>query len=328
MTEHGIACSADRPAAARDAVVFGCDRKYAPYAKFAADQIARLNPARAFDICICIPEGDASLADDLADPELRICRIATGGIFSPLSLDARRTEATYLRLALPAAFDGQYRRLLYLDSDVFVQGGDLGALIGLDLGRHALAAVRDNIQWRTPGRRPEEFRRMHLPTARYLNGGVLLFDVAAFRDQGVLEACLAFGRAHPDALSRNDQSLLNLVLRGDWAELSPSWNWQYTRASMLFEAMETAHIVHFIGPKKPWTHTGGALPLKFRQAYRAYFAGQAATGAHVVPEIGPDGLPPHRNRRYLRRILVRHLMAAGRFSDYLDRFETDLSVVL
>ncbi len=46
-------------------------------------------------------------------------RIETGGVLSGLPVDARRTEAVYLRLAPPAAFAGQYRRLLYLDSDVF-----------------------------------------------------------------------------------------------------------------------------------------------------------------------------------------------------------------
>ena len=48
-------------------------------------------------------------------------------------------------------------------------------------------------------------------------------------------------REHPGALLL-DQSLLNLVLRGDWAELAPAWNWQYTRASMLFEGIEEVHI--------------------------------------------------------------------------------------
>jgi len=324
MTSLPVACIADRPAANPDAVVFACDRNYAPYAKFAATQIAVLSPARGFDICICVPEEDPALADDLADPRLRICRIATGGILAPLSLDRRRTEATYLRLAMPAAFEADYRRVLYLDSDVFVQGGDFAALLDLDLGGHAVAAVRDNIQWRTPGRRPAEFRLMGFPAARYCNCGVLLFDVAAYGGQQVLDTCLEFGRAHPGALLVNDQSLLNLVLRGDWAELSPVWNWQYTRSSALFEALEPAHVVHFIGGKKPWSHAGGALPLKFRQAYRAYFAENPADG----PRVGADGLLPHRNRVYLRRMLLRHLMGAGRFADYLDRFETDLTVLL
>ena len=38
-------------------------------------------------------------------------------------------------------------------------------------------------------------------------------------------------------------------------------------------------------------------------------------------------IAPHRDRRYLRDVLVRHTLAVGRFCDYLDRFESDLTVL-
>ena len=101
---------------------------------------------------------------------------------------------------------------------------------------------------------------------------LLLIDVAAYNDQAVLDRCLALAGEQPGDLVGLDQELLNAVLHGDWAELSPVWNWQYTRASMLFEAMEGANLVHFIGGKKPWGHGGGQLPLRFQAAYRDFFA--------------------------------------------------------
>jgi hypothetical protein len=316
-------CVSQQPRRHRTAVAFCCDANYAPFACFAASQIAALAPRRSFDICLCHSEDDAPpIAGDLGIG-FRSCRIETGGVLRSLALDQRRTTSTYLRLALPAAFEGQYDRVLYLDSDIFVQGGDFRALLDVDLGERAVAAVRDNTQWRTPGRRPEEFRRLGLPAAPYFNAGVLLLDVAAYNRQAVLGRCLAFAAAHPGALLRNDQSLLNLVLQEDWAELAPCWNWQYTRASMLYEATTGAHVIHFIGGKKPWNHTGGALPLRFRRAYRAFLDEHFPD----VPAIGPDGTPPHRNLGYMRRMLVRHLLAAGRFADYLDRFESDLTVL-
>ena len=119
---------------------------------------------------------------------------------------------------------------------------------------------------------PNSFRRLGLGPAPVFNSGVLLIDVAAFNAQDVLERCLAFGASHPPARIGLDQDLLNAVLHGGWAELSPVWNWQYTWASRLFEAMADAHVVHFIGPKKPWTHERGELPLRFRRAYRRFFA--------------------------------------------------------
>ncbi len=139
----------------------------------------------------------------------------------------------------------------------------------------------------------------------------------------MLDRCLALAAARPADLVGLDQELLNAVLHGDWAEISPAWNWQYTRASMLFEAMEGAHLVHFIGGKKPWGHIGGQLPPRFREAYRAFFA-------RVYPELPPiprDGLAPHSNRGYLRDVLVRHTLAVGSFCDYLDRFPDDRTVL-
>ena len=310
------------PARFDRAVVFACDTNYARFAWFAAAQIARLNPDRDFDICLCAPGEDLPPVPGLADLGVRLCRIETDGIFADLSLDARRTEATYLRLALPAAFARDYRRLLYLDSDVFIQGGDFGALLDADLGPHPVAAVRDNDQWRTPTRRPKEFRLLGLPSAPYCNCGVLLIDGPAFASQRVLERCLDTGRAHPEALILNDQSLLNITLHGAWAELSPRWNWQYTWASRLFEAMEDANVVHFIGRRKPWNQDIGEFPLRFRRAYRAFMA------AHF-PEtpVGPDGTAPHGNPTFLRKMLAKHLVAVGKTAAYLDRFPDDLTVI-
>lgn len=317
----GITFDASRPARSDRAVVFACDGRYLPYALVAADRLAALHPVRDFDICLCALDETLVVPESLARLELRACRIATGGLLSGLRTDARRTEAAYLRLALPDAFRNEYRRLLYLDSDVFPQGGDWQALLGIDLRGRAIGAVRDNLQWRRPKRRPEQFVRLGLGFAPYFNSGLLLIDVDAFLAQDVLGRCLALARAEPDKLVGLDQELLNAVLHGDWAELSPLWNWQYTRSSMLFEAMETAHLVHFIGGKKPWNHTDGALPLKFRAAYHRFLD-------RHLPAAAPVGaaLPPHRNRSYLWWMLFRHLRVVGRTSDYLDRFPTDLTV--
>jgi lipopolysaccharide biosynthesis glycosyltransferase len=307
---------------ADSAVVFACDRNYLRFAVFAAAQIAALSPGRSFDICLCSLETLAPVPG-LAGHGFRHCRIETKGIFSGLGLDARRTEASYLRLALPAAFAGAYRRLLYLDSDVFVQGGDFGALLACDIGPHPLAAVRDNVQWRTPGRSPPSFRRLGLSAARCFNSGVLLIDVAAYGRQEVLARCLEFARAHPPKRIGLDQDLVNAVLHGGWAELSPVWNWQYTWASRLFEAMADAHVVHFIGSKKPWSHAGGELPLRFRRAYRAFLA------AHFpdAPPVGEDGVAPMANRPFLQKSLAKHLVSARKMSAYLERFPTDLTVL-
>ena len=314
-----VVLEASTPPRSDRAVVFAADGNYLRFASFAAAQIAALPGGRRFDICLCAPQEIAPMP---GFAELRHCRVDTGGIFAALGLDRRRTEASYLRLALPAAFAGEYRRILYLDADVFVQGGDFAALMDVDIGAHPLAAVRDNMQWRTPGRLVPSYKRLGLSATPVFNSGVLLIDVAAFNGQDVLDRCLAFARSHPPERIGLDQDLLNAVLHGGWAEISPVWNWQYTWASRLFEAMADAHVVHFIGPKKPWTHAGGELPLRFRRAYRAFFAEHFPDAP-----IGEDGVQPMANRAFLAKSLGKHLFSLRRMAAYLARFPTDLTVI-
>jgi hypothetical protein len=205
---------------------------------------------------------------------------------------------------------------------VFVHGVDFSALFGVDLGGHVLGAVRDNTQWRAPGRRPEQFRRLGLPQRPYFNAGMLLIDVERFLEARLLERCVEFGRTNRRQMIRHDQNLLNGTLQGDWAELSPTWNWQYTRATMLFEAMQEAHVVHFISPRKPWGRSAGSLPPRFRRAYAGFFAEHFPDD----PPLEPVAVTPHEKRAYLRMVLWRHLVAVRSTCDYLDRFETDLTV--
>ncbi|MFO1107393.1 MAG: glycosyltransferase [Amaricoccus sp.] len=318
-----IQSTCDDPAGSDKAVVFGCDRRYAPFALQAAAQIDALAPGRDFDICLASTE-PISLPPGLAHRRIRVAEIETGGVFAAMKLDARRTEAAYLRLALPAALARDYRRLLYLDADIFVQGGNVSALLEAGLGGRPIAAVRDNKQWRSPGRRPASFQRLGLPALPYFNSGVQLIDVAAFREQEVLERCLAFAAAHPPEQIGLDQELINAVLLGGWAELSPVWNWQYTWASRLSEAMVGANIVHFIGSKKPWTHDQGELPLRFRRAYRAFLTEHYPDG----PTVGPDGVEPLRDPRFFLKMLAKHMIAAGSMAAYLRRFPHELTVLV
>ncbi len=311
----------EAPAGGEKAVVFACDDGYAPFAWFAAERIAALSPRRDFDICLASMEMPADVPG-LAHVGMRRCEIATGGIFAGLCQDARRSEAAYLRYALPRAFAGEYRRIFYLDADVFPKSGDFSALLDIDLLGHALGAVRDNQQWRTPGRRPDSFKRLGLGPAPYFNSGALLIDTAEWEARGVLDRCLALGAKFPPEKIGLDQELINATLHGDFAELSPVWNWQYTWATRLLEAMVGANVLHFIGPKKPWRHAGGELPLPLRRAYRAFLATHFPDRA-----FEGDGTAPWENPRFLRKMYAKHFMGTGAMASYLARFPDELTAV-
>lgn len=317
----GMTCTSDRPARHRRAVVFACDEGYLPYALFAISRIAALHPERDFDICLCTGVSPVEIPASLADLDIRLCQVDVGDMFDGLRLDPGRSPDVYLRLALPQALGADYDRILYLDSDIHVQGGDFSALLSVDLGGRPLGAVRDNTQWRTPSRRPAQFRVLGLPGARYFNAGVLLMDVPRYLEADLLARCVALGRAEAGRMIRHDQNLYNAVLQGDWAELSPAWNWQYTWASRFFEAMQTAHVVHFIGKRKPWKDAEGELPPRFAREMGAFLARHWPDRPPV-----PVGPGPAHDARLMRKHLLKHLVAAPAMARYLARFPDDLTV--
>ncbi|WP_420023083.1 glycosyltransferase family 8 protein [Cereibacter azotoformans] len=311
---------ASRPARARQAVIFCCDRNYYPYAMFAAAQIAGRHPDRGFDICIASLEAIEE-PHSLSELAVRHCTIDAAHLFADFGLDDRRTAVTYLRLVLPEAFSEDYDRILYLDSDIYIQGGDLAALLALPLAARPLAAVRDNKQWRTPSRRMVDFDRLGLPQRPYFNSGVLLFDVPAFRAANLLQEALRIGRSQGRQLVRHDQSLLNAAVLGNWAELSPSWNWQYTWSSRLFAAMLGPNIIHFIGRCKPWCDPDNLLSPQFARDLQIFLARHFPD--HPPLPLGPGMLP---DSLAMRRMLMKHLLSSGRLARYLERFPSDLTV--
>lgn len=315
-----ITPASNQPASARRAVAFCCDENYLAYALFAADQIARQHPDRDFDICIC-HSGPLAIPATLSGQGFRVIGLDTKGIFDGFGLDARRTEATYLRMVLPGALAGDYDRILYLDSDIFVQGGDVSALLGMDLGLHPAGAVRDNMQWRTPTRMAPEFKRFGLSNAPYFNAGIMLIDVAEWQGQQVFDKALAFGAANAGQMQRNDQSLLNVVLHRNWAELSPVWNWQYSAQARLYEPMLDAHIVHFIGPRKPWADPQGELSPRFAGALSRFVAIHLPDHPQIT--VGPA---PALRPGLMRKMLLRHLLNLSKTQRFLRRFPTDMTI--
>jgi hypothetical protein len=64
-------------------------------------------------------------------------------------------------------------------------------------------------------------------------------------------------------LVQHDESILNLIAGGVWAEMNPVWIWHYTWVSRFFADLADPRLVHFIGSRKPCKDTGGHLPARF-----------------------------------------------------------------
>lgn len=117
-------------------------------------------------------------------------------------------------------------RVLYLDCDTAICDSlhdlycyDLGAGgAGADAGAVAMVGVLDFLGW--PCRRATGLQ----PADSYINSGVLLVNLAYWREHDVCGQLLEFRREHGDDIPYDDQGVLNNVLRGRIALAEPRFN--------------------------------------------------------------------------------------------------------
>lgn len=301
------------------AVIVACDANYLPYAAIPALQLAGKGE---YDVLIGGP-APLDLPDFLAEAGIGHVAAVDTAILDALPTDARRSIATYMELFFARALHGIYRRILVLDSDVIFERGDPGRLLRADMLGHAVAAVRDNRQWRSPRKLVREFKQLGRPSAPYFNAGVVMIDTEDWARAGWSEKAEGFARDHLAGLGR-DQALMNGMLYGDWAEISPLWNWQFTWSSAHLMSMADPCIIHFIGPHKPWLDSADSrIPMRLRDGY-----------ARILPEHFPDaprgaGLDRRHwpARGDLRKSLAKQWIAAGPMLDYLARFPDEYTLL-
>jgi len=314
--------SATIPARFKKAVFLSVDENYFPFAMFVADRLHRLNPERDFDICIV---GTEDFADHPLIQEIgvRICRLEVAATPN-LPTGKRLSQAAYLRLLAPAALADDYQRLLYLDADMMPLRGDYSALLDVDLGGHAIGAVLDDNQMRKPDRIPADFKKLGLSHQKYLNSGLLLIDTAKFNDRNIGEQAMALAAEHPEAMLFHDQSALNAVLLGGWAELSNVWNFQIWQKSLYFSIHFNPANLHFIASQKPWASRRGIYPAWILALYREFFKNHFPQKFREM-----EGLPlPEQKRRTHMLLLALHAVNFRRYIPNATRFADDMDVKL
>jgi lipopolysaccharide biosynthesis glycosyltransferase len=192
----------------------------------------------------------------------------------------------WYRVFLPDLLPG-LDRILYLDADTLVVA-DPTELWDTELDSALIAAV-DNVLEPEFADHPRDIGLD--PGQRYFNSGVLLFNLAAMRDEDCTRRIVEHARGTP--LLWPDQDALNVVLGARRVVLHPRWNCMnsmmllpYARDVFPSEVLDAARrdpgIVHFEGPElaKPWHHLS-------KHPYRsAYMAHRAAT---PWPDIEIEG---------------------------------------
>jgi lipopolysaccharide biosynthesis glycosyltransferase len=271
--------SARGPAAATP-IVFAVDDAYRVPLLVALESLCVSQPAGAHGLAVVVlHEGLA--AATRAD-------IAAVAAAHGLELVLRRAElpdlpyntafggarANYLRLAIPAAV-GDAERAVYLDADIVVRG-DLRPLLHADLRGMPFGAVQDTVNpTLAEGRALPGWQELGLDGDRaYFNSGVMVFDLAECRRDGLFERAFQTVAEHARHLRLWDQDALNLAARDRWHRLPRRFNtiplsalrrtpWirlpsQRMPADAALAAEEAdAVVMHYVTPSKPWR---GLLP--------------------------------------------------------------------
>ncbi|WP_197064975.1 glycosyltransferase family 8 protein [Leptolyngbya sp. KIOST-1] len=174
--------------------------------------------------------------------------------------------SNYYRLLLPAIVPSQFNKLIYLDSDVVVEG-DLAELWDQDIEDQYLLAVADPVHktiLSAEHLNPYDLDKKGLTEEhKYLNAGVLVINLEKWREAKIADLVLEFIGNHPD-LPFPDQDAINVILAGKWREISPLWNQMHVvhffatpehnpyDEKLYADLIRKPNIIHYTTRPKPW----------------------------------------------------------------------------
>jgi lipopolysaccharide biosynthesis glycosyltransferase len=183
----------------------------------------------------------------------------------------RYGRACFLRLLLPGHVPPDVTRLIYLDGDMVVES-DLSELWRMDMGSAPALAVEN---YSSPyashsGSLAETYMEEGVPAdAPYCNTGFLLMNVTMWREEKLVPRMLDFVKRQAQYVRNADQDGINAVIGARWGLLDPRWNVQIltiqtlallreqsteVRKRLQTDVLKQAHILHYVGHIKPWTH--------------------------------------------------------------------------
>lgn len=122
-----------------------------------------------------------------------------------LNMGARKISiVSYARLFLGSIIPGQYEKILYLDCDTIIDD-DLSMLYDTELGDNLVAGVQDTV---------DGFYLNVIglaPDCRYVNAGILLINLAAWRQEDMESRFMAFIEKFSGNVPHHDQGVINGV---------------------------------------------------------------------------------------------------------------------
>ncbi|MDJ0616198.1 MAG: glycosyltransferase family 8 protein [Calothrix sp. MO_192.B10] len=163
--------------------------------------------------------------------------------FYNLKLSAHASAANYFRLLAADVLPQSLDKILYLDSDLIVNGS-LDELFDLDISNYPLAASGSKVITTK--------KRLQMQGDYYFNSGVMLINLDYWRQNNLGFKALDFIRNNPNMILLWDQDALNKVIDGNFLPLNSKWNSLLDLDKNQSQVKEESVIIHFVGSLKPW----------------------------------------------------------------------------
>ena len=204
--------------------------------------------------CLCVYAGDKTeVLEGLARENVPLARYRPRLSRELLPPETYASIGCFLKLelALVPELAGD-EAVLYCDSDVLFYrpldqlfSGPLPPYMGM-AREHTAPFYHDHETLSYTFRERRYTVPMPFPIWTF-SSGVVLFNLARLRRRGLIDHFLAFSLQNVGSIGNLDQSLLNYFFGRRITRLEGRWN----RPPYQADCLDTAHIVHFHGPK-PW----------------------------------------------------------------------------
>lgn len=268
-------------------LVSGADEKYAlPLAASIRSAIDSVPPQRHLEIYVLdggITEiSRQKLKDSWSSPRVTVHWLQPSlNDIADLVTESYLSLTAYARLFMPLLLPRSVDKLIYLDADLIVLK-NLEEMWNIELGDASIAAVND---YHTPYLNTREacgratycdrevrtslpvpnYRELGLSgTAPYFNSGVMVVNLAKWREMEVPQRAFEILRANAAHVRYCDQYALNVLFSEKWRPLDLRWNqicnlrfWPGENSSafspeVFRQIRDEPWIVHFTWINKPW----------------------------------------------------------------------------
>ena len=267
----------------RTAYCFTPDRAFFAPAVRAIASLIEAEPHVEREIfLLCAPDDVLPGFDKLPAPlreRITLMTLDFARFDADLAERGRFSRAVFRRLFLDAILPARFTRIVSIDSDMLIVRDGLERLESFDLGGRPLAAAYDMIflmdfKGDALARRFQRSRRslgLSLDTP-YFNAGLIAIDRAAWRAAKLTERVVKALRDDPKRFPFMEQDALNATLKGNFAPLSPRFNFMGDFFLLDLERRLEPIVLHFVNAPKPWEFGPWKGEARFAEAYRGWFA--------------------------------------------------------